>query len=78
MTCLLIVDENLFYKAINKKDAAGARIHQQHHSVSDPTDAVLPSSATGTPPPPPPAEPDKELYKAKFAFEGQAGEMTLK
>ncbi|KAI5894971.1 L-serine ammonia-lyase [Schizophyllum commune H4-8] len=49
------VDENLFYKAINKKDAAGARIHQQHHSVSDPvTDAVPPPSATGSPPPPPP------------------------
>ena len=30
------------------------------------------------PPPPPPEEPDVEQYKAKFAFEGQPGEMTLK
>ena len=29
-------------------------------------------------PPPPPAEPDVELYKAKYAFEGQEGEMSLK
>jgi len=29
------------------------------------------------PPPPPPAEPDVPMYKAKFAFEGQEGEMTL-
>ncbi|TRM65258.1 serine dehydratase alpha chain-domain-containing protein [Schizophyllum amplum] len=37
------VDENLFYKAINKRDAAGARLHQQH-AVSDPTpDAALSS-----------------------------------
>lgn len=27
---------------------------------------------------PPPPEPDVEMYKAKFAFEGQEGEMTLK
>ncbi|KAI0695609.1 P-loop containing nucleoside triphosphate hydrolase protein [Cytidiella melzeri] len=30
------------------------------------------------PPPPPPAEPDVELWKAKFAFDGQEGEMSLK
>ncbi|KAG1754947.1 P-loop containing nucleoside triphosphate hydrolase protein [Suillus paluster] len=30
------------------------------------------------PPPPPPKEPDVELYKAKFAFEGQEGEISLK
>ncbi|KAL4070693.1 myosin class I heavy chain [Scleroderma citrinum] len=32
------------------------------------------------PPPPPPAqeEPDAELYRAKFVFEGQDGEMSLK
>ncbi|CAL1694465.1 unnamed protein product [Somion occarium] len=30
------------------------------------------------PPPPPPEEPDVERYKAKFAFDGQEGEMTLK
>lgn len=30
------------------------------------------------PPPPPPREPDVELYKAKFAFEGQEGEISLK
>jgi myosin I len=29
------------------------------------------------PPPPPPAKPDIPMYKAKFAFEGQEGEMTL-
>lgn len=46
------------------------------------------SSASQAPPPPPPPpraaalppppEPDVELYRAKFAFEGQAGEMALK
>ncbi|KAF9074890.1 myosin class I heavy chain [Rhodocollybia butyracea] len=30
------------------------------------------------PPPPPPAQPAAELYKAKFAFNGEEGEMTLK
>ena len=43
------------------------------------------NSATRQPPPPPsrapvpppPAEPDVELYKAKFDFEGQEGEMSL-
>jgi myosin-1 len=38
-----------------------------------------PSRAPAPPPPPPPPEkPDVELYKAKFAFEGQEGEMSLK
>lgn len=45
------------------------------------------SSTTRQPPPPPsrapvpvppPVEPDVELYKAKFDFEGQEGEMSLK
>ncbi|KAL6303973.1 P-loop containing nucleoside triphosphate hydrolase protein [Sparassis latifolia] len=30
------------------------------------------------PPPPPSSGPDVELYRAKYAFEGQEGEMTLK
>ncbi|OCH86667.1 hypothetical protein OBBRIDRAFT_890343 [Obba rivulosa] len=30
------------------------------------------------PPPPPPEEPEAELYRAKYAFEGQEGEMALK
>ena len=37
-----------------------------------------PSRNVAPPPPPPPEEPDVEQYKAKFAFEGQPGEMTLK
>ncbi|KAF7792267.1 hypothetical protein EIP86_003303 [Pleurotus ostreatoroseus] len=39
------------------------------------------ANAPPPPPPPPPAataEPDVELYKAKYAFEGQPGEMSLK
>ncbi|KZT08699.1 uncharacterized protein LAESUDRAFT_49979 [Laetiporus sulphureus 93-53] len=36
-----------------------------------------PSRAVAAPPPPPP-EPDVEMYRAKFAFEGQEGEMSLK
>ncbi|EKM61602.1 uncharacterized protein PHACADRAFT_248292 [Phanerochaete carnosa HHB-10118-sp] len=36
-----------------------------------------PPRAAALPPPPPP-EPDVELYKAKFAFDGQEGEMALK
>ncbi|KAI0800616.1 P-loop containing nucleoside triphosphate hydrolase protein [Fomes fomentarius] len=40
--------------------------------------APPPPPARAPAPPPPPAEPDVELYKAKYAFEGQAGEMALK
>ncbi|KAL1747919.1 serine dehydratase alpha chain-domain-containing protein [Schizophyllum fasciatum] len=40
------VDENLFYKSINKRDAAGARIHQQH-SVSDPISEAVPPPNAG-------------------------------
>ncbi|KII94264.1 hypothetical protein PLICRDRAFT_421752 [Plicaturopsis crispa FD-325 SS-3] len=42
--------------------------------------SVLPPPPPPPPPPAPaaPAEPDVPLYKAKFAFEGQEGEMTLK
>jgi myosin-1 len=29
------------------------------------------------PPPPPPAQPETPMYRAKFAFEGQEGEMSL-
>ncbi|KAI0756363.1 P-loop containing nucleoside triphosphate hydrolase protein [Daedaleopsis nitida] len=36
-----------------------------------------PPSGAAAPPPPSP-EPDVELYKAKYAFEGQEGEMSLK
>lgn len=31
----------------------------------------------GRPPPPAPEEPDVPMYRAKFAFEGQAGELSL-
>lgn len=50
------------------------------------TSTTTPSNTTRQPPPPPtrapvppppPAEPDVELYKAKFGFQGQEGEMTL-
>lgn len=33
---------------------------------------------TPPPPPPPPAEPPKQMYRAKFDFNGQEGEMSLK
>ncbi|EJD03816.1 uncharacterized protein FOMMEDRAFT_106001 [Fomitiporia mediterranea MF3/22] len=36
-----------------------------------------PSRPAAPPPPPPSAEPDVEMYKSKFAFEGQEGEMSL-
>ncbi|KAH8102399.1 P-loop containing nucleoside triphosphate hydrolase protein [Cristinia sonorae] len=39
--------------------------------------APPPPPARNQPPPPPPPEPDVEMYKAKFAFEGQPGEMSL-
>ncbi|KAI0778983.1 P-loop containing nucleoside triphosphate hydrolase protein [Trametes elegans] len=34
-------------------------------------------AAAPPPPPPPPPEPDVELYKAKYPFQGQEGEMSL-
>ena len=37
-----------------------------------------PPRAPAPPPPPAPAEPDVPMYKAKYAFEGQDGEMSLK
>lgn len=37
-----------------------------------------PPRAPAPPPPPPPAEPDVPLYKAKYAFQGQEGEMSMK
>lgn len=37
-----------------------------------------PPRAAAPPPPPPPPEPEVEMYKAKYAFEGQEGEMSLK
>lgn len=48
-----------------------------------PTPVAPPKSAPSPPtrnpvPPPPPNEPEVELYKAKFAFEGQEGEISLK
>lgn len=43
-------------------------------SSSPPRNSVPPPP----PPPPPPKEPEAELYKAKFAFEGQEGEISLK
>lgn len=36
-----------------------------------------PSRTPAPPPPPPPTEPDIPLYRAKFAFAGQEGEMSL-
>ncbi|KAI0368857.1 myosin class I heavy chain [Pilatotrama ljubarskyi] len=36
-----------------------------------------PGRAAAPPPPPPPPEPEVELYKAKYPFQGQEGEMTL-
>ncbi|EIW64114.1 myosin class I heavy chain [Trametes versicolor FP-101664 SS1] len=36
-----------------------------------------PPGRAAAPPPPPPPEPDVEQYKAKYAFQGQEGEMSL-
>ncbi|KAL7285494.1 hypothetical protein ACG7TL_000591 [Trametes sanguinea] len=58
-------------------------------AVKPPTAASSSTSASAAPrapppppgraaaPPPPPPEPDVELYKAKYPFQGQEGEMTL-
>ncbi|KLO15040.1 hypothetical protein SCHPADRAFT_996148 [Schizopora paradoxa] len=40
--------------------------------------APPPPPSRNVAPPPPPPEPDVEMYRAKFAFEGQEGEMSLK
>ncbi|OAX40076.1 hypothetical protein K503DRAFT_28351 [Rhizopogon vinicolor AM-OR11-026] len=47
---------------------------------SAPRSVPPPPTRNPVPPPPPPPlkEPDVELYKAKFAFEGQEGEISLK
>ncbi|KAH9486271.1 class II myosin [Psilocybe cubensis] len=37
-----------------------------------------PRNVAPPPPPPPPKQPEVPLYRAKFAFEGQEGEMSLK
>ncbi|PPQ63834.1 hypothetical protein CVT24_009784 [Panaeolus cyanescens] len=37
-----------------------------------------PRAAAPPPPPPPPSKPEVPRYRAKFAFEGQEGEMSLK
>ncbi|KAL5535659.1 MYO1_1 [Sanghuangporus sanghuang] len=48
---------------------------------SPPAPASLPVRAAAPPapppPPPPPEEPEVQMYKARFAFEGQPGEMSL-
>ncbi|KAG2350737.1 hypothetical protein BDR05DRAFT_943104 [Suillus weaverae] len=48
--------------------------------VAPPKSAPAPPTRNSVPPPPPPPpkEPEAELYKAKFAFEGQEGEISLK
>ncbi|KAG0700660.1 P-loop containing nucleoside triphosphate hydrolase protein [Suillus ampliporus] len=48
--------------------------------VASPKSAPVPPTRNSVPPPPPPPpkEPDVDLYKAKFAFEGQEGEISLK
>ncbi|KAI1793106.1 P-loop containing nucleoside triphosphate hydrolase protein [Ganoderma leucocontextum] len=47
-------------------------------TTSSATPRAPPPPSRNHAPPPPPPEPDVEEYKAKFAFEGQEGEMTLK
>ena len=44
-----IVDENLFYKGVDKKVVHGARLHQSH-SMADPTGHPTPSPDTASPP----------------------------
>lgn len=49
--------------------------------VAPPKSAPAPptrNSVPSPPPPPPPKAPEAEVYKAKFAFEGQEGEISLK
>ncbi|KAN0100376.1 P-loop containing nucleoside triphosphate hydrolase protein [Tylopilus felleus] len=45
--------------------------------TTTPAPAPPPPPARNPAPPPPPEEPDVELYRAKFAFQGQEGEMLL-
>lgn len=52
-------------------------------SVPKPVQSSSTHPARSVPPPPPPppppkAEPEAEMYRAKFDFEGQEGEMSLK
>lgn len=46
--------------------------------VAPPKSTPAPPTRNSVPPPPPPREPEAELYKAKFAFDGQEGEISLK
>ncbi|KAL4253614.1 Myosin-1 [Abortiporus biennis] len=57
--------------------AAKPSAHVSHASVSAPRAPPPPPSRSVAPPPPPP-EPEVDMYKAKFPFDGQEGEMTLK
>ncbi|KAF8971711.1 myosin-1 [Flammula alnicola] len=47
-------------------------------SKSKPAPAPPRHAPAPPPPPPPPRQPEVPLYRAKFAFEGQEGEMSLK
>ncbi|KIK49497.1 hypothetical protein CY34DRAFT_796915 [Suillus luteus UH-Slu-Lm8-n1] len=47
--------------------------------VAPPKSVPTPPARNSVPPPPPPPKaPEAEVYKAKFAFEGQEGEISLK
>lgn len=55
--------------AVPAKNGVGRAPPAPHRNVAPPPPP---------PPPPAPAKPEVPLYRAKFAFDGQAGEMTLK
>ncbi|KAG2022879.1 microfilament motor [Coprinopsis cinerea AmutBmut pab1-1] len=65
--------------------AAAAVVSKPKPAASTPAavraPAVTPAARSVPPPPPPPpparAEPEKEMYRAKFDFQGQEGEMSL-
>ncbi|KAI0964200.1 class II myosin, variant 2 [Taiwanofungus camphoratus] len=60
------------------KSAPAAAAKPSVSSTSSAVRAPPPPPGRSVAPPPPPSEPDVDLYRAKYAFEGQQGEMTLK
>jgi len=60
------------------KPAVSHNISTTSAAKSRPPPAPPRTVALPPPPPPPPKQPQVPLYKAKFAFEGQEGEMSLK
>ncbi|KZS93344.1 hypothetical protein SISNIDRAFT_441173 [Sistotremastrum niveocremeum HHB9708] len=54
-----------------------SKVSKPVSSTSGSTPIAAAARTRAPPPPPPPEEPDVPMYKAKFPFEGQEGEMSL-